>query len=39
VIEEASTMARIRLSADTAKELNLSDELWVPNVFVKVGNE
>lgn len=32
-------MIRIRLSEETAKELRLSDELWVLKIFVKVGKE
>jgi hypothetical protein len=36
VVEETETMARVRLSEDTAKELRLAEELWLPRHTVRV---
>jgi hypothetical protein len=36
VVEETETMTRIRLAEETAKELRLSEELWLPKRAVRV---
>ena len=35
VVEETETMARVRLSEETAKQLRLAEELWLPKRSVK----
>lgn len=35
VIEDTATMIRIRLSEETAKQLRLAQELWLPRAYVK----
>lgn len=36
VVEETETLARVRLSEETAKELRLAEELWLPRHTVRV---
>jgi hypothetical protein len=39
VIEEAQTQVKVRLSEQAAKELRLSEELWLPKLYVRVETE
>jgi hypothetical protein len=35
VVEETETLTRVRLSEETAKELRLAEELWLPRGAVR----
>jgi hypothetical protein len=35
VVEETETLAKVRFSGETAKELRLAEELWLPKHAVK----
>ena len=36
VIEEAETQVKVRLSEESAQELRLATELWLPKSYVKI---
>jgi hypothetical protein len=39
VIEETETQVKVRLSEESARELRLNSELWLPKSYVKIGEE
>lgn len=36
VLEDAGTQVRVRLSEETAREWQLSQELWLPVQFIRI---
>lgn len=39
VLEEMETQVKVRLSEQSARELQLTEELWLPRLYVKIETE